>query len=308
MLLSNTTELQPAAALLWDRFYTMYTKQRLPHSLLLIGPEFARPLDLAYQMANTLLCSQEQKPCGQCKSCRLLQAREHPDIYHLKPEQPNGIIKIDQIRSLHNIVFTSPQLANRRVVIINPAERMNAAAANALLKLLEEPPPCVIFFLIAEHISTLPATILSRCQQWRFSCAETLKADYLTLAQEYSDTSDKGTLFKHLPTIIEDLMELVTDKLSICTVAKKWSSYELNSLMWLIYLLNSQMIAYQLNGCRGENDWTQQLYQLSHYFRIIDLFKQLDQINKIIKNLQQNVALNEVLVLENLLLGYTVSR
>jgi DNA polymerase III subunit delta' len=290
---SPATEIQPAHALLWARWQKLNAKQRLPQALLLVGPQSVGAIDFAYKMSAAILCAQQQKPCGQCKSCRLSQTRKHPDLYLLKPEQSGEAIKVDQIRDLHQLVFTSPQLANKRVVIISPAEKMNISAANALLKVLEEPPACVIFLLIAEQMSTLPLTIISRCQLWRFSSAKILDADYLTLAE-----GDK------LIEIIQDIADLVAKRLSVCALAEKWANYDFHNLLGIIYLLNAQMIAYQLNGRRSEKNWTESLYQLARNFRPIDLFRQLDQINNLNKKLQRHISLNQILALENLLLGY----
>ncbi|WP_051555084.1 DNA polymerase III subunit delta' C-terminal domain-containing protein [Legionella fairfieldensis] len=298
---------KPAYHLLWERFQTVMAMNRLPHALLLTGPFAEDLLNFSYKIAEELFCPQEKMACGQCKSCRLVQKKEHPDIYLIEPEQSGSIIKIDQIRDLHFIAFTSPQLAKRRIIIIHPAEKMNVAAANALLKLLEEPPVNVLFLLLAEQISTLPATIISRCQQWRFPGGDRLQADYLTTAEGYPAESSKKIFFNHLFEIVQDLMALKTNELSVCRLAQKWSAYDLGNLLWLLYLLTSQMIAYWLSGRHYEKEWTEQVYRLTRHFQPVSLFNQLDQINTINKRVQQNISLNQTLVLENLLLGYKLA-
>ncbi|ARG97489.1 DNA polymerase III subunit delta' C-terminal domain-containing protein [Legionella micdadei] len=289
---------------LWERFQSISAKQRIPHALLLVGMQSKTIIEFAYKIAAALLCFNEQKPCGFCKSCRLLQIKEHPDLCFLEPDKAGGNIKIDQIRDLHDLAFTSAQLAGKRVIIISPAEKMNIAAANALLKLLEEPPEAVNFILIAEQISTLPATIISRCQQWRFSSTEYIKADYLTTGEEYSAETERGILFSQLPTIIADLNNLMINKLSVCTLAEKWLAHDFSSLMWLIYLIHAQLIDYKFNGNRSQRSWTQGLNELAQHFKITHLFKQLDQVNEIRKKIHQNIAFNQNLMLESLLLAY----
>ena len=295
---------QQSQTQLWNRFQLISAKQRLPQALLLIGPETAGIIDFAYKMAALILCSQESNSCGECKSCHLIQAREHPDFSYLGPEQTGGTIKIDQIRELHNLAYRSPQLANKRIIVIHPAEKMNVSASNALLKLLEEPPECVIFILIAEQISTLPPTIISRCQQWHFSFVNILEADYLTMAEGYNSESERGVLFSQLTVLIHDLAALLREQLSICALADKWSKYDLSHLTWLLYLINSQMVDYKFNGRRHEKSWTEPLYLLSEHFQPIDLFNQLDILNEIIRKLQQNISINQILTLENLLFTY----
>ncbi|MBT8373136.1 MAG: DNA polymerase III subunit delta' [Deltaproteobacteria bacterium] len=105
-------------------------------------------------------------PCGDCKSCRKIQAHNHPDIIRVKPSGP--FIKIDQIRTLCQALTMRPYEAKIRVVIISDAQAMNPAAGNALLKVLEEPPARTHLILVTEHPSDLLPTIISRCQHIRF--------------------------------------------------------------------------------------------------------------------------------------------
>ncbi|KTD09456.1 DNA polymerase III subunit delta' [Legionella jamestowniensis] len=304
MQLPNSSELDSSHAHWWKQFCTIYARERLPHALLLIGPQHADLADFSYKMASVLLCSQDTKPCGTCKSCRLLQAKEHPDVNRLQPEKAGGIIKIDQIRELQTIAFTSPQLGEKRVIIIHPAEKMNIAAANALLKLLEEPPSCLFFVLIAEQISTVLPTILSRCQQWRFPNKESTDIDYLAIGEYYNPESERGKIFSCLTAILQDLMDLKNKKTSVCGVATRWLTYEFNELIWLLYLLNSQLIQTRLARRLPEKSWSSQVYQLSQYFHPVCLFHQLDELNRITKKMNQNISINQTLALENLLLRY----
>lgn len=298
-------QLLESQAQLWQQFQTTQQKERLPQAFLLVAPQHSAPIDFAYQMSAALLCAHEQnKPCGECKSCRLVQVNEHPDHRYLQPEKIGAAIKIDQIRELQGLVFTSPQVGARRVIIINPANKMNESASNALLKLLEEPPASLFFILIAEQLSTIPATILSRCQHWRFTSAEILDGDYLMLGQSYSSESVRGKLFSFLPEIINDLSALVNNKKSLSVIATKWSTYETNDFFWLFYLINSQMLSYQLIGRQTEKDWTEQLFTLAKGFKPVFLFQQLQQVTETLKKLNQNLNMNQALVFEILLADY----
>lgn len=105
--------------------------------------------------------------CGVCKSCRKILAGNHPDVIQIQPRGP--FIKIEQIRALLNTLCMKPYEAKTRVVIVSMAQCMNAAASNALLKILEEPPNCSMLVLIATRESDLLPTIASRCQPVRFN-------------------------------------------------------------------------------------------------------------------------------------------
>lgn len=288
--------------LLWQQFQRAHEKGRLPQALLLIAVQHLLPSNFAYKMSAAMLCSAQQQPCGQCKSCRLSARHEHPDLFYLQPDKEGGIIKIDQIRDLQTQVFTSPQLGQHRVVIINPADRMNEASANAILKILEEPPSSLYFILITETVGTIPVTILSRCQQWHFPSVNSL--NYLALGKLYPKDSERGKLFDQLPVFIQDLTMLLDNQVSTCSVAAKWSAYPFNDLLWFLYLVNAQMINFQLCGSLYEKEGTVVLSNLAKRLGSVVIFKQLSKLTKIMKNLKLNINMNQVLVLENFLLAY----
>lgn len=289
---------------LWERFEANHKGQRLGHAILLIGARYANLAELANRMAAALFCKDIQSPCGICQSCQLIVINEHPDLNPIYPDKLHGVIKIEQIRLLQYSVFTSPQLGRNRVVIINPAEKMNGAAANALLKILEEPPRNTYFILIAEQISTIPPTILSRCQQWRLSNTNTLNDNYLLQGTFYPAQSDRGKIFAQLEIIIDSIIDLQCCKISVNSLAAKWAAYEINDLLWLLYLINSQMICDYFNGVCEELPIARKLYQLANHIKPVRLFTQLDKLNEIIRNLNHTISMNQLLLLEEFLLGY----
>ena len=145
---------------------------RLAHALLLIGPAGIGKLQLVERFAQSLLCAEphpDGQPCGQCHACTLYAAGTHPDLFRLMPEDESKNIRIDQIRALIEAMTLSSHYGRYKVVILNPADAMNIAAANALLKTLEEPPTDTVLLLITDRPSFLPATIRSRCQSLRLT-------------------------------------------------------------------------------------------------------------------------------------------
>ena len=149
---------------------------RLAHALLVTGPAGIGKLQLAKVFAQSLLCAEPQADglaCGQCHACSLFAAGNHPDFFRLSPEDDSRVIKIDQIRALIEKMSLSSHYGRYKVVILNPADAMNIAAANALLKTLEEPPADTVLLLITDRPSFLPATIRSRCQTLRLALPPT---------------------------------------------------------------------------------------------------------------------------------------
>lgn len=156
-------------------------RARLPHALLLHGPRGVGKREFAAELARWLLCETPglDGACGHCKSCNWFDQGGHPDFKMLEPaaesaqEDDTGkkggkLITINGIRGLGDFLGLVSHQGGWRVVVIHPAESMNAAAANALLKTLEEPPANVMILLIAHQPRRLPATVLSRCRKLAF--------------------------------------------------------------------------------------------------------------------------------------------
>lgn len=160
-------------------------RARLPHALLLHGNSGTGKLDFAQRLAQSLLCLAplaDGEPCDNCTSCNWFTQGNHPDFRLLAPEQGNEAdteggnakkstrkslqISVDQVRALAEFfTLSSHQSSGLRVVLIHPAEALNATSANALLKMLEEPPGGVIFILVSHQLKRLLPTILSRCHK-----------------------------------------------------------------------------------------------------------------------------------------------
>ncbi|AXI02792.1 DNA polymerase III subunit delta' [Aquirhabdus parva] len=142
----------------------------LPHGILLTGAAGTGKRRFAEHVAGWLLCDTPtgDGACGHCASCTWLKVGNHPSLLRISREvdakgKQSRQIKIDQIRDLMPFVQQTGQ--GWRVVIFEPAESLNTAAANALLKTLEEPAPRVLLILVADQPLQLPATIRSRVQQ-----------------------------------------------------------------------------------------------------------------------------------------------
>ncbi|HTJ97896.1 MAG TPA: DNA polymerase III subunit delta', partial [Rhodocyclaceae bacterium] len=160
--------------------------ETLSHGMLFTGTAGVGKVQFAEQFAAWLLCESADKAkatsaCGHCTSCQLLSSGNHPDIRLLtldeeeededgeaktsKTKKPSTQIKIDQVRALEDFVNVGSHRKGARIVLIHPAEAMNLAAANSLLKMLEEPSPGVYFILVSSNIRRLLPTMLSRCRK-----------------------------------------------------------------------------------------------------------------------------------------------
>ena len=160
----------------WQRLAQQIEGERLPHALLLAGPQGVGKRTFARALTALLLCRSPQygAACGACKSCLLLAAQAHPDGHWLAPEEAGNtlkgtrVIKIDQVRDLVERMVQTAQQGGRKVAVIAPAEAMNRNAANALLKTLEEPAGTALLILISDMPGRLLPTVRSRCQRLDF--------------------------------------------------------------------------------------------------------------------------------------------
>jgi DNA polymerase-3 subunit delta' len=155
-------------------------RDRLPHALLVHGPQGTGKVAFARALAKSLLCEfhESDAGCGRCAGCGWFESGTHPDFRMIEPaaladieqeEQGAGKastrILIEQIRALADFVNISSHRGGAKAVVIHPAEALNVNAANALLKNLEEPPEGTFFILVAHRIHFLLATLRSRCRQ-----------------------------------------------------------------------------------------------------------------------------------------------
>ncbi len=239
--------------------------QQVPQALLLSGMAGLGKRQFAEQMAKDLLCVESaskktscQKIDSACHSCSVLAAGNHPDSYLLEPE---GLtIKIDALRAILEKLPQAPQLGHNQVVLIDSAEKMNMATANALLKNLEEPNPSTFFLLISSQMMLLPATVRSRCHVLRFApqrdeatlqwLAEKIPDGQIDLYLNLAGGAPLAALAiaqdkdKKLQTLQADLFEfnLNTDPLAL---AQKWNKQALSITLPFLILMLTRAIKQQ---------------------------------------------------------------
>jgi DNA polymerase-3 subunit delta' len=166
------------------------------HALILHGGAGSGLLELAWRAAQSWLCENPPGPCGHCASCHLTAARSHPDLKVLMPEavqvelkwaagegaegdtsdgeskskrKPSREVRVEQVRQAIDWAHTSSSRGQAKVLLVFPADAMNAVSANALLKTIEEPAPGMKILLCVGDPEQLLPTIRSRCQRVRLA-------------------------------------------------------------------------------------------------------------------------------------------
>jgi len=213
------------------------------------------------------------------RSLSLLRANTHPDFCKIYLEGDSQSISIDRIRALIEWFHSRPQIAERRVAFISPAEALNLYAANALLKTLEELPVYGLCILAATQIERLPATLVSRCHVLR----DRGVACHL----------EQGDTLLH-QQVIRDLEALEQATAEPVAVAATWLKSDLNQMLhWVVVVLHDRFQQAAKAHC---------LDQWRALFTFLDA---VYEAKRVVQNRERR--LNTQLLIEALLIQYTNS-
>ena len=176
---------------------------RVGHAYLITGLEQVGKTTLARTFAQALNCLAEamgERPCGQCRACKLIANDRHPDVRLVVPEVSGRgqlALKIEAIRQLQRDLNLGAYEARTKVAILQRFDAANANAANAFLKTLEEPPNKVVLLLTAVDADTLLDTVNSRCRNLHL---RPLTPDLIeqSLAVRWQVPAGEATLLAHL--------------------------------------------------------------------------------------------------------------
>lgn len=256
----------------WKTLQAYLLTDKLPHALLFTGASGIGKAHLAAYFAKTLICesASSQRPCGTCQGCIWFAAHTHPDIMHVRTAPDKMFIQVDQIRELAGFINLSASRSKVRVAILYTAERMHAAAANALLKTLEEPPSGAILILLSSYPARLLATVRSRCQMiklvlppkelvssWLMTKYPLSTKDMHALlalthdaplkAQAMLDGTEENIAAKWLDEL-SLLGKLLRAEITPISLAAQWQHEPLAALMERLYLLCTDIIKVHLQA------------------------------------------------------------
>lgn len=145
----------------------------LSHAYIISGPVGSGRHRLAQHLAAAMLCTGSgERPCGQCGPCQKVKKGIHPDLSVITGPEEGKPIAVDQVRALRADAYIRPNEGERKVYLLQEADRMNPPAQNAMLKLLEEGPSYAAFLLIANNAGGLLQTVRSRCEELPLHPAE----------------------------------------------------------------------------------------------------------------------------------------
>jgi len=325
----TTTEIYPWHRDNWEKLHTAYQAGRLPHALLLTGAQGLGKHQFAIRLAASLMCNHphpDGAPCGACQGCQLFHAGTHPDYRRIEPEKPGKAIPIDTIRAFIETGSLTAQAGNYKITIIEPADSLNVAAANALLKTLEEPVPYTLMILVTARPGRLPATIRSRCQTFQFAVPERgMAAQWLAAKGTAADPEllldlssgaplqaqalDESEALRLRQTMLEEFIGIFNGRAKPVTVAARWCKLDQQQVLhwlssWIVDLIRLKMSS----GAQGliNSDQKERLQALARKLELKALYNLLDQTFESIRTLGSQ--LNSQMAMEGLLLAWSDCR
>lgn len=268
-----THRLLPWLAPALAQFAAARRRGRLGHAWLISGPEDLGKINLALVLAHRLLGVEAEPAMLDADTALAALAQRHspmdrhPDLHWLYPEEDKDAISVEQVRAVIDAFALTAHHGVAKIVIIEPAEALTTAAANALLKTLEEPTPDTYLLLVSHRPGRLPATIRSRCQHLKLDLppvaalaawlavapsAVAAAADVVgpaPLAAARTIKADDYIIFKELQS---DLTRLCEDRLDPLVVAQTWAKDRTElALAWLARRLYAE-IRLRLGGVSTE--------------------------------------------------------
>lgn len=305
----------PWQAQVWETLTQRFPK--MGHGILFYGKQGCGKQAFAQHFVAWVLCLNQQPnaACGECSSCLWLKSDTHPNYVYVSTDddnkKQNAKIKIEKIRDLQP--FVQQTVEGWRIIVIDPAEALNIASANALLKTLEEPGERVMIILLADHYLKLPATIRSRLQHFALDRVTDAQAsDYL---QSHLDVSvhyhipllmalsndmplqavelAQSDWFKRRADFLVDWQKLVVQKNMPMQIASKWNKELIFSdfIVMFEYLL-SDCICVKLNQQIKNTDLD--FTTLSAQYSLESLFELYAEIQQFKQLVEQNVQTNLV--------------
>ncbi|WP_336939957.1 DNA polymerase III subunit delta' [Acinetobacter pittii] len=305
-----TSKVYPWQQTTWDTLTTRFPN--IGHGLLFYGKQGCGKHAFAKHFLAWVLClnKQPQGPCGECSSCQWLKSDTHPNYVHITTDEENkkqnAKIKIEKIRDL--LPFVQQTGEGWRVIVIEPAEALNLASSNALLKTLEEPGERVVLILLADHYLKLPATIRSRLQHFAldrisYKQATSYLNEHLSeLAEVQPDlllglSNDmplqaieiaQSDWFAKRQVFLNDWLKIVAQKNMPLFFSGKWQKeLSFNDFIMLFEYLLGDLICVKLNQPQKNTDLD--FDQLSPYYDLESLFNIYSELQQAKKLVEQNV-------------------
>ena len=291
--MSFNTSVYPWLTAQWSTLVRALDKQRLAHAVLLTGRDGLGVDALARALVRRVLCEStpaREENCA-CRSCRLLEVGNHPDFSFIAPLEDGKEITVDQVRELSDYYTLKPHYGRGKIALLSPADRLNRAAANAILKILEEPPTGGLIILSARRFSAVSMTIRSRsvriscdqvaartAQQWLAAQASAADSALVERALAYSGGAPLAALaaieaesVATADEVVDAAVEILEGRTHALRIAKRYAELPVDMLAAILLSFASHLVL-AIHGHKG-------YYTAPKASGIADLHHYVDRIN-----------------------------
>jgi DNA polymerase-3 subunit delta' len=298
---------------------------RIGQSIIMAGQPGVGKHQFALALAQALNCERprEGDACGECVPCRKIAAGEHADVETISPD--GQFIKVDQMRQMSAKAQYLPYEGKRRVYIVDAAERLNDAAANSILKIVEEPPATTLIIFTTSRPYRMLETIRSRCLMLSFAplTPDELEAFLKSYSRRPAEeirmlarlargsigralSIDLGEVREKRASMMEliDALAVSRDTMKILSTAeylgKKLERDEFEVHMDALLVLFADMFHLKIGEpaeSLTNSDIAERLQSAAETVTLDEIIEWVESVEKVLKDLQRNV--NRQLAIES---------
>jgi len=314
----------------WRELQEKWVSDTLGHAYLISGPSGLGKQKMSESLAATILCEAAEladRPCRRCRGCALFESNNHPDLKRLNPENGSKNIAVEQVRELTEFYRLKSHYLGYKIGLVHPADLMNAAAANAILKTLEEPPPLALLILVSDRPGLLPQTVTSRChninvqipswgQTEKWLAAELRGRKEWAVFEELTLIGAPLDVLRQIETEAGTLLNDVIDALD-AVAAKRNDAYDtassfnsveilsfIEALEAIIQSLVFLDVGHRVTRLKLPENRFQQLERISKNLNVKCLFYFLDEIRDVRSLLLRSNQLRRNEIIESLWCGW----
>lgn len=264
-----------------------YKKDRLSHAYLFEGERGTYKFQTALYFAQLLLCTNDDKPCGECHNCKRINNQTHPNLFIIESE--NGQIKKQQIIELQTEFSKTSVEKGSKIFIIKDVDKLRVESANSLLKFIEEPFPNTFGILTTTNINSILPTIISRSQIVTFHSLNKnlIKEELSSLGYE----STQANVVSQITNNIDDAINILNSEAFLPIfdiVTEVYNILATKDESVLLYFNKNSSIIYQENN--------------ASLFLSLMIMYQKDMISMIINNESSIVFTDEIKTMKNIVL------
>ena len=280
-------------------------KNHYAHAYIIETNGYEKGYDFAFNFAKLLLCNNKEKDCGNCNQCKMIDTNNYPELKIINPD--GNWIKKEQLLELQEEFKKKSLMGNKKVYILNKADKLNVSSSNTILKFLEEPEEGIIAILVTNNKYQLLETIISRCQiislNGQVQKGNNLKEKLGLLLYDneidYENFINDEISIEKINAIIKFINYIENNGLkSIIYSNDYFHQYfkDKESISWAIIIMiyfYKDILNYKIGrNLEIYDEYKEEIENISNKNTVENLINKIDKLNENRKNIEYNANLN----------------